>query len=410
MAARKISIPVEIAGADKARQQLRGVHGAVQQLGGAEQQQAKTKGRLRDATKGATRAQDQYNDSAKTALTGILGRLSPEMAGLANIAVDLAKGIGGVSTALLGMVGAGAAVAGIAAVMEKLAEAARKAKEEFDRLRKARENAIGEARTLREDVAGKLYEAGRPGGAEAGRQRVVDLMKQGIPQEAATFGAVAEQVGGLDPAQTRQAIGAWLAQGKQGQFTQDQAANQKLIGELLQFDRGQAEAVLGARIADVGQEARGRAAQFETRSEEQILDIAKDRMVRSGRFTEQEASAALGLATGVHPSRYAPAAGPRGGIYAGRTYSLANQPETGEEFQRRAMAERLPDSDATLGELVDAIRAEADYVRGGGGGGAANVTINMPRTSIAVDRAYGGAPGLEDLGLGPDLMPGWSSR
>ena len=53
------------------------------------------------ATKKATKAQDQYNESAKTVLSGILGRLSPELAGLANVAVDLAKGLGHVSAALL---------------------------------------------------------------------------------------------------------------------------------------------------------------------------------------------------------------------------------------------------------------------------------------------------------------------
>ena len=63
-------------------------------------------------------------NSAKTAITGILGQFNPALASMANIGVDIAKGIKNVSGALLGMIGLGAGIAIIVAIFQKIAEKA----------------------------------------------------------------------------------------------------------------------------------------------------------------------------------------------------------------------------------------------------------------------------------------------
>jgi len=148
--AKEVKVPVRVEGSEKAQGELKKTGQAVKGVGAAGAQAAKgtaqatvaTKahtaahGKAKPAIKGTAKAVNQFDDSAKTALTGILGQFNPMLASLGNIAVDVAKGVTKISRALIGMLGIGAAVAGGVILFQKFREGIRRTIEDADRLEK----------------------------------------------------------------------------------------------------------------------------------------------------------------------------------------------------------------------------------------------------------------------------------
>ena len=141
------------------------------------------------------------NESAKAALTGILGQFNPALGGLANIAVNVAKGIGGISVSLLATLGTGVAIAGIVKLFENLHEAAQRAEEAIKRVQKARDEFAKEHLGPLEQITADLT---RVGGFSRENLRgawnlAVAAMGQGVPERAAAERAGVSFAAGLTP-------------------------------------------------------------------------------------------------------------------------------------------------------------------------------------------------------------------
>lgn len=250
-----VKIGVRVEGADQAARDLQKVQSTTEAGGAAVDRKAAATRKAAGATRTAAKAQDRFNDSAKTALTGILGRLSPEMASLANIGVDMAKGIGQASVALLGMVGAGAALGGIVWAYRKIAEAAEKAAEAIKREARARLEAARGTSERQADMADTLESmAGLLGIAEKVTRQVDQMQKtRGIERDVASFGLMAQAIGGLTPEQVDQVMGAWLLTGRQARFEPGKKrANRQVVEQLLKVDEEAAARALAARRKDTG--------------------------------------------------------------------------------------------------------------------------------------------------------------
>ncbi len=142
--AKEVKVPVKVTGSKQAQSDLKKTGKAVEGVGsagaraaaGTQQATAATKahtaaqGKAAPAVKKTTQAVNQFDDSAKTAITGILGQFSPALASIGNIAVDVAKGFTKMSRALIGMLGVGVAIGVGVALFQKIRGEIRKTMEE----------------------------------------------------------------------------------------------------------------------------------------------------------------------------------------------------------------------------------------------------------------------------------------
>lgn len=268
----RIDIPVEVSGSEEAQRELRQVGQDVRDVGQASSQaaggqrvgaeasreQAEAARRAGANTRDAAKSVNQFDDSAKTAVTGILGAFNPALASLGNIAVDVVKGFSAMSGALLGTIAAGAGIAGLITLVQQFAESTRQAAERLRELRRVRLEQRGEGLSFEESVRGSLREAGVLGGSFESAQRVADLVRAlGVGQDVATFIETARRVQpGLGEQQLRTIGGAFLLRGQQDRFTRDQAENRRLIERLLRTDPERVAEALAIDAQERGDAAR----------------------------------------------------------------------------------------------------------------------------------------------------------
>jgi|GEM_PF-3723750 len=152
------------------------------------------------AIKQTAQATNQFDDSAKTAITGILGQFNPMLASMANIGVDVAKGIKGISGALLGMVGAGAAIAGVIAFFQSIRNEIQKTKKEAEEFQQQIDKIRDKFTTSQERMATTLqsYNALTPETEKAAGEMRRRMERAGFARDTAEKTAPMAVMGGLD--------------------------------------------------------------------------------------------------------------------------------------------------------------------------------------------------------------------
>ena len=340
----------------------------------------------------AGKAQSAFNDSAKTALTGLLGRLSPEMASLANVAVDVAKGMGQASVALLGMIGAGAALGGIVWAYRKIAEVAEKAAEAIKREAQARLEAARGTTERQADMAETLESmAGLLGIAEEVTEKVDEMQAmRGIPRDVASFGFMAQAIGGLTPEQVEQVMGAWLVTGRQATLEPGKKkANRRAIEQLLKVDAEAAMRALPAKVKDVGLKEMGDAPMVRATPEERIAETAV-RRVRGkylGELTPEELVALEAMAAGQPVPKTV------------RRSFQQHYPNMSAEQYRHAIETRpLKRSERTIRDLREMLERELAEIRAGYPADAQPVTVTVNQTTVNIDHNFGQIPAFDPSG------------
>jgi len=160
-------------------------------------------------------------------------------------------------------VAAGLAAVGLAgAIFRTLKEDARKFTDELDRVGEHQRNLANEFLTLQERIAQTLEAAGVAGRAEAVATRARQFSaEQGIDEQLAQFGAVAEEIGKLTDLQTWNVMAGYLKTGRTAKFTGERAKDEAMIQDLLrQGAQPEAQAFLEARIEDTLKEVKARTA------------------------------------------------------------------------------------------------------------------------------------------------------
>jgi len=254
--AKDVKIPVKVEGDEQAKQKLKDVGGAVEQVGQAGK--ASTSGlkehaaaheQAAGATKQTTQATQQFDHAAKTATIGILGRLHPTLGALGALAVNVAKGLKGISLGLLGMVGLGAAIGGIITYFERLAEKAREAEEQIRRVVEAEREWRTEDLAKRRELAKALLAAGVEPSAVPRAARTEQILRKGLrlPEAWAGSGAVAQAVAGLSQAEVLEYLrGVAVTGGEPPRLAGPRPEMLQQIGRL----RAQGSTVAGRRFLE----------------------------------------------------------------------------------------------------------------------------------------------------------------
>ena len=387
----RINIPVEVTGANEAQDQLRDVKGAVEDVGQADQRHATSKGKVAEKTEGAAKAQDKFNDSARTALTGVLGRLSPEMASLATVAVDVAKGIGQASVALLGMLGAGAALGGMVMAFRKIAAAT-------ERAARAAERGVAAARKMREEgasrrreVAEQLRDAG-VGASAAGpiaRRAAMRQHAEGVPFEVTTQAEIARRLYGLDDDQVRDIERGMIVADTGGGFGRDRAENQKLLQTLRR-----AAATEGARAfaeqyrREVKLGEQGEAVPPGATQEDPAAVVRKYLVEKLGAISTREGDVGYRIMRGEGPRAFTT------GFQ--RAQALSGEGTDTREEIDRALWSLTPtgDADRSLREIKDLFERtmEALGATREGPRSESPVRVNFTVNTTNIDSMYGGEP------------------
>jgi len=211
--AKEVKIPVQVTGAEEAQRDLQQTGQAVKGVGSAGAQAAKGTGQATAATKQhaaahakaapavkkTAQATNQFDDSAKTALTGILGQFNPMLASLGNIAVDVAKGIGKMTFALGGMLAIGVVISGLVALFRKMKEAAQAAEAALERTTKAREKFARQQQEPAARIAADLQRMGAysPENFERAIYTMYVAMEEGVAKAKAAALAAPAMLAGL---------------------------------------------------------------------------------------------------------------------------------------------------------------------------------------------------------------------
>jgi len=222
--AKEVKVPVRVEGSEKAQSELKSTGQAVKGVGAAGAQAAKgtgqatvaTKahtaahGKAQPAIKGTAKAVNQFDDSAKTAMTGILGQFNPMLASLGNIAVDVAKGISKMTLALGGMVAAGVAISGLVWLFRTMRAGAQAAEEALEKATKAREKFAQKQQEPAQRIAADLQQAGAYSVAnfEKAYLAYIDIMNEGVEKTKAAALATPTMLAGLKPWQAARVAAA----------------------------------------------------------------------------------------------------------------------------------------------------------------------------------------------------------
>lgn len=217
--------------------------------------------------KKATGAAVRFDDSAKTFAVGLLGLLNPQLGQMGSLAVDGAKGLGGLSLALGGMVAAGAGIGAIVAIVRALSEEAAAARRRVLDLAAAQRELREAGQETRLNLGEQLAGAGVYG--VGARERALEDLAflqsaQGgrVPTDAAEFAVVALATqeasgrGAPDRATALRSLAAgYVAGGRSASLGGDQSANRSMVDGLLAAGQTEAaQAALGA-YASMMQEA-----------------------------------------------------------------------------------------------------------------------------------------------------------
>jgi hypothetical protein len=316
----------------------------------------------------------------------ILGVVNPALGQTFLVVSELYRGFTRMTSVMLGLAGGAVALGVLVAVFERMAEAARKAEEAIKRALEARREAAGEALSIQKQVADAFEKAGVPGGAPEATAAAAAMMvgrpagaggepaRAGLEKDLAVFGVTAREVAGrrgkeLSDDDVRRMIGAWVATGRKDDFTGDQAANQRLLDKLARVPADLSTRALAARQRDVGAPTANEPPGVPTTSEEQWRVAAVKEMQRSGKYTKEEAETAERLAGGEAPGKF-------------RSWWSALWGEghwTVAETPKDVLRATAKGSSRTLGELVEALRAEVEMLKGRApdGGAGAGVTLNI---------------------------------
>lgn len=211
-----------------------------------------------NSVEGASKSVEHFDDTAKSAVTGILGQLNPALGSLGNLAVDVVQGITRMSGALVGVIAVGAGISGLISLMRHFSDATREAAERLREMRRERLQQVGEGLGFEEQVRGGLREAGILGGSFESAQNVSRTVRElGVGVDVATFMETARRVQpDLTGEQLRTLGGAFLLRGQQDHFTRDQDANRQLIERMLQTDPGRVAEALAIDAQERGDQAR----------------------------------------------------------------------------------------------------------------------------------------------------------
>lgn len=375
MAKDRINIPVSVTGAEEGAQRLGQVQTAVEQVGSAQQTAAPQAQKLGEASQEAAKGQRVFNEQARTAVTSVLAQLDPRLAAVVGAVTSFARGIGQASLALLGLVGAGAALAAFVAVFQRLADNARRAEEAIKRMTAAQREATREAMGLQAELADELTKLGAPGQAREARAIAESLQRAGLDRAYAAFGAIGGRLFGLDADQIARLVGARIATGGGPEWPTERAARAALLRRLMAVPEEQARAGLAARLRDVGLGAAAERPELPVGAPQAELEAALERLKRRGVFSEREAEVAAGLLAGGRPEMYVPA-------HPVSAASFLRATGRGLSFEDWARTQRPRGAELTIGQIEAALREEAREVRRGLEAAVGNRPIIIQQVSI----------------------------
>lgn len=311
-----LNIPIRAEGANEAAAQIERVTQGVRALGQAQagggnagaaamtaygmsappaatQAAAQATGELARNTASAAQAQ-ALNERAVTAVTGVLGRFSPELAAFVNVLAQVGKGAAQVTGTLLAFAGVGVVITAVVSAFQAAGEAARRAAEQMKAYADAQRRDRDAQLDLQEKARQRLETAGVFGGAQAAAAQAIDLMQRGTPEEQAIELAVAEQVTAaegreLTPREKKaiQASGALY-----GGIEYSREAWKNRVAIKRAIERGgtpEAQAALEASLADRSHEVRRAAPAFPAATEQELNeDTLVEQLRATGQFDKAD--------------------------------------------------------------------------------------------------------------------------
>ena len=159
--------------------------GGAAGAGAAAEQAAEKFEKLGSATADAGEELFDFERKGEKLVKGALGALSPQLAGAADMAIDLAEGFTKISPALLGVAGVGAAVGLVTFALQQMSIAARDAQEKLERLSEAQKALREKAVQGQGSFADELLKVGVSGGAQGANEAFMRLTSGGMPQAMA---------------------------------------------------------------------------------------------------------------------------------------------------------------------------------------------------------------------------------
>lgn len=206
----EVKIPVRVEGADEAKADLASTGQAVQSLGGAQAAAAGGAAAAAEATHKDTDAK-KLGDEATKKLTDstinfsnkgeklakeALALVNPQLAQMADLALDAVQGVGGLSPALLAVAGVGAALGVVSTIFSKIAADAREADDRTRSFAAAMREMHAQGESLRGSLSAEMAKLGISGNVQGAAESVRRLMEQGIPRELAEKASIAAEATG----------------------------------------------------------------------------------------------------------------------------------------------------------------------------------------------------------------------